>query len=333
MKQQEQWICKLKELDIPFIVNSEQEARELLEKWNISKLENEGMVSKTTTENFSVGDQEIDITCMYLTWGNYDEEDPYGSAYKYDYDHILKYTTEVKPEIDKKIVKCFNPLFAEDMKYDKIFYALRIKYNTPESKPIPNSISDIAQVYTGTSSPGRISVQILKEVSNKNEIIRDQYDIFNWLFDNIPIIEKDLYDTEYANITSSSALSSIIVQEANYIASCSRRGPANCIVTSKNIINRISPFIENETTPTTLYVSDDFEFVGFFNKIPVYKCLVNDVIPDDAIVMSYSNHAIDKGCFLLHDKKDGCYYLNKIENSANYLGNYKDFFRILKIKH
>lgn len=87
----EQWICVCKNFDdLPFIVSSEKEARELLESWNENELDDEGKVSKVKKVNYVWINKTYKIKKMFLTTDMYDKDDPFGVATLYDYDEILK---------------------------------------------------------------------------------------------------------------------------------------------------------------------------------------------------------------------------------------------------
>ena len=308
MKNKEQWVCQYKDFELPLIVDSKEKAIEWLTNCNNSRCDGEGIISEEIEYNHSFTDEETQVTKIILTVGSYDEEDPIGIAYQYDYGEALwnssiGNTPNNNESTEGKITHCFNPLFGDNQPYDKIFYSLQTR-----------------------EINGKLSIAVIKEASTKSIKIKSQKDVCKWLYDNIDIEQRTFseikIDDSCINPNINNTIPVVINSVCSNISVATRRRPGNKIIVGKNIFNEIKGMLvqRNELDRN---ISDDYVFHGYLNQfIAVYTPKDNDIVKDNDVIVSSSTGAIENGIFLLRDKDT--YYLNTIPQ-------YKDYVKIIEL--
>ena len=298
-EENKQWVCILKDIDnVPFIVNSEKEAKDLLSKWNTKSLGNEGTISKLV-EDYTLDEGKfVTITKLYLTCDGFDVDDPYATATLYNYEEYINYTTDIPPEeLEEDIViktkNVYNPLLGESQPYGYYYHVLKLR----EIEDVDNKDNT------------RISIQILKEIADKNNKINNQKDIFDWFDSNAKSIIK------HCNKDSSNILS-VINYASNELLSLNKRGKANIAIVGNDIYSRIKNDVL--VVKNLSYSSSNFLYFGTNFGIDFYTPKEIDTIPENKVYLSYvGSGAVDLGVNLLKENND--LYLNYIDEYNNYI--------------
>lgn len=185
---------------------------------------------------------------------------------------------------------------------------------------------------------GQISITIIKEHFEKKIKINNTFDLHDYILNNVPSTDLDLNNVTQNNIDY--ILPIYVNRASNQIAMCSRRGAGNvCIINEKNmnLLNKDS--IDISIDDHCFDYSNTYEYKGSIGGVKYYVDKTG-LLSEDYVIVTYNGNITnnpkagvqDAGLFAVVDSNSDV-WLTELKNSANaFLGNFTDFFKVIKIK-
>lgn len=212
----------------------------------------------------------------------------------------------------------YNPLICSvnDMKNDIIYSIRKKKYplnflNTTYDRNSIKSPYDSIKNDDGSLYYGHL---ITKEKFAPLFEIKQQQDIFDWMFNNIEI--QNLY---IENILDN-------IENSSYdILNKSHRIQGNIVLVGENIYNLIKNNIDISNIDAINNISDEFLFVGDYKNISIYISK-NNIIGKDMYIMTI-NKSIESGFYCV--EKNGKKYFHILDNYENYTNNFSQYISIV----
>lgn len=211
-----------------------------------------------------------------------------------------------------------------------IIHQLRVTYKSqPRSITNPNN------------NIGSISVAIVKELFEKEIKINNTFDLHDYILNNVPAIDLDLNNVTNGNNDYANYILPIYVNRAAaQIAMCTRRGAGNiCIINEENMNLLNQESIDISIDKDCYDYGNTYEYKGSVGGVKYYVDKTG-LLSKDYVIVAYNGNIFgndkktviqDSGlCAIVDDNND--VWLSELKNSASALGNFNDFFRVIKIK-